>query len=115
MSDDHELVPVTRALPGMVLSDQLLDSHGVVLLARGAVLSEAIIASLGRHQIDMVPVARVEAHRAPDAPAVQARLDFLFRRHAGDRDSISDSDSDWAGHLLRRYIEDYRLERQAAP
>jgi len=111
MSNDHELVPVTKALPGMVLSDELLDSHGLVLLAKGAVLSEAIIASLGRHQIDMVPVARVEAHRAPDGAAVQARLDFLFRRHARD----GDSDSDWAGHLLRRYVEDYRLERQVAP
>ena len=109
MSDDHALVPVASTLPGMVLSDELLDSHGLVLLARGAVLTEAIIVSLARHQIDMVPVARVEAHRAPDAPAVQARLDFVFRRH--DRDD----DDDWAGNLLRRYVEDYRLERQVAP
>ena len=109
MSDDHVLVPVTRAVPGMVLSDELLDSHGVVLLAKGAVLSEAIIASLARHHIDMVPVACVEAHRAPDAAAVQARLDVLFRRHARD------DDNDWAGNLLRRYVEDYRLERQVAP
>jgi hypothetical protein len=109
MSDDHELVPVTRALPGMVLSDELLDSHGLVLLAKGTVLSEAIIVSLGRHQIDMVPVARVEAHRAPDTQAVQARLDFVFRRH--DRED----DNDWAGNLLRRYVEAYRLERQVAP
>jgi hypothetical protein len=108
MSDDHELVPLSRALPGMVLSDELLDSHGLVLLAKGTILSEAIITSLGRHQIDMVPVARVEAHRAPDAPAVQARLDFVFRRHGRD-------DNDWAGNLLRRYVEDYRLERQVTP
>ena len=59
MSDDHELVPVASALPGMVLSDELLDSHGLVLLAKGTVLSEAIIASFARHQIDVVPVARV--------------------------------------------------------
>ena len=37
MSDDHDLVPVTSALPGMVLSDELLDSHGLVLLAKGTV------------------------------------------------------------------------------
>ena len=109
MSDDHELVPVASALPGMVLSDELLDSNGLVLLARGTVLSEAIIASIVRHQIDMVPVARVEAHQAPDPAAVQARLDLVFRRH--DRDD----ESDWAGNLLRRYVEDYRLERQVAP
>ena len=109
MSDDHALVPVASTLPGMVLSDELLDSHGLVLLAKGTVLTEAIIASFGRHQIDMVPVARVEAHRTPDTAAVQARLDVIFRRH--DRDD----DNDWAGNLLRRYVEDYRLERQVAP
>jgi len=109
MSDDHDLVPVTSALPGMMLSDELLDSQGLVLLAKGTILSEAIIASFARHQIDMIPVARVEAHRALDAAAVQARLDTLFRRH--DRDD----DNDWAGNLLRRYVEDYRLERQVAP
>lgn len=107
MSDDHVLVPVTQAQPGMVLSDELLDNHGQVLLAKGAVLSEAIIGSLQRHHIEMVPVARVEAHRAPDSAEVQARLDHLFRKH--------DLDADWAAGLLRRYVEDYRLERQVAP
>jgi len=56
-----------------------------------------------------VPVARVEAHRAPDEGAVVARLDHLFRKHD------LEGDNDWAGKLLRRYVEDYRLERQVAP
>lgn len=105
MSDDHLLIPVSEAQPGMVLSDELLDAHGQVLLARGAILSETVIASLQRHHVAAIPVARVEAHRPPDAAAVQARLDHLFRRH--DRDD----DGDWGTGLLRRYIEDYRLER----
>lgn len=109
MSDDHTMVPVTQLQPGMVLSDELLDNNGLVLLARGAVLGQATIASLQRHQIETVPVARVEAHRAPDAAAVVARLDHLFRKHD------LDDDNDWAGKLLRRYVEDYRLERQVAP
>jgi len=109
MSDDHMMVPVTQATPGMVLSDELLDNHGLVLLAKGAVLSEATIASLQRHQIEAVPVARVEAHRAPDEQAVVARLDHLFRQHD------LGGDDDWAAKLLRRYVEDYRLERQVAP
>ena len=109
MSDDHVMVPVSQLAPGMVLSDELLDNQGLVLLARGAVLSEATIASLQRHHIEAVPVARVEAHRAPDEQAVLARLDHLFRQHdLGD-------DHDWAAKLLRRYVEDYRLERQVAP
>lgn len=109
MSDDHAMVPVTQVQPGMVLSDELLDNNGLVLLARGAVLSEATIASLQRHHIEAVPVARVEAHRAPDEAATVARLDHLFRKHD------LDDDRDWAGTLLRRYVEDYRLERQVAP
>jgi hypothetical protein len=109
MSDDHAMVPVTQVTPGMVLSDELLDNQGLVLLAKGAVLSEATIASLQRHHIEAVPVARVEAHRAPDEAEVVARLDHLFRKHD------LEGDEDWAGKLLRRYVEDYRLERQVAP
>ncbi len=109
MSDDHAMVPVPQVTPGMVLSDELLDNQGLVLLAKGAVLSEATIASLQRHHIEAVPVARVEAHRAPDEAEVVARLDHLFRKHD------LEGDEDWAGKLLRRYVEDYRLERQVAP
>ncbi|WP_306395076.1 hypothetical protein [Telluria beijingensis] len=109
MSDDHMMVPVAQVQPGMVLSDELLDNNGLVLLAKGAVLTEATVASLQRHHIEAVPVARVEAHRAPDEAAVLARLDHVFRKHD------LDDDGDWAGKLLRRYVEDYRLERQVAP
>lgn len=109
MSDDHAMIPVTQVQPGMVLSDELLDNQGLVLLAKGAVLSEATIASLQRHHIEAVAVARVEAHRAPDERATVARLDHLFRQHD------LDDDHDWAAKLLRRYVEDYRLERQVAP
>lgn len=109
MSDDHMMVPVVQLQPGMVLSDELLDNNGLVLLAKGAILGETTIASLQRHHIEAVPVARVEAHRAPDEGAVLARLDHVFRKHD------LDDDRDWAGKLLRRYVEDYRLERQVAP
>ena len=109
MNDDHDLVQVSEARPGMVLSDELIDSNGLVMLARGAVLSEATIASLKRHHIGMVPVARVEAHRPPDPVAVRARLDRLFR-HPPDN-----GDSGHALGLLRRYVEDYRMERAAGP
>lgn len=109
MSDDHDLVSVSQARPGMVLSDELIDNNGLVMLAKGAVLSEAIIASLLRHHIDVVPVARIGAHRPPDPDAVRARLDYLFRKH------VPDDDNDWAGGLLRRYVEDYRMEREVAP
>jgi hypothetical protein len=40
---------------------------------------------------------------------VQERLDQVFRRH--DRDNLGD----WATGILRRYVEDYRLQREFAP
>ncbi|MDN4055199.1 hypothetical protein QPK32_19165 [Massilia sp. YIM B02763] len=44
-----------------------------------------------------------------DPAAVQARLDDLFR-------SIDpDAPADRASALLRRYVEDYRLQRDAVP
>ena len=109
MSDTYELVPLAHLFPGMVLADVLLDDQGQVLLAEGAVLSEAIIASLARHGVAAVPVARAVPLAAPGADAVQARLDHVFRRN--DRDDHTD----WATGLLRRYVEDYRLKREVAP
>ena len=109
MSDTYELVPLAHLFPGMVLADVLLDDQGQVLLAEGAVLSEATIASLARHGVAAVPVARAVPLDAPSADTIQARLDHVFRRN--DRDDHAD----WATGLLRRYVEDYRMKREVAP
>lgn len=109
MSEAYQLVALGQTAPGMVLSHELLDRNGLVLLAKGAVLSEATIASLARHGIEAVPVARAEAMPEADPAALQARLDHVFRNN--DRDDHDD----WATGLLRRYVEDYRLQRGVAP
>ena len=109
MSDSYELVPLAHLYPGMVLADALLDAHGHVLLAEGAVLSEATILSLARHGVGAAPIRRSIPMSPPEPAAIQERLDHLFRRN--DRDDHAD----WATGLLRRYVEDYRLERQVAP
>ncbi|WP_026354938.1 hypothetical protein [Massilia niastensis] len=106
MSDAYELLPLAQLKPGMVLSSELLDRNGMVLLAGGAVLAESTIASLARHGIDTVAVLRTPSRQAPvDLAAVQARLDHVFRKNERD------NHGDWATGLLRRYIEDYRLGR----
>jgi hypothetical protein len=94
----------------MVLATDLLDRQGQMLLPQGAVLTETALASLARHGVDMLPIVQAEAPASViDAGAVQARLDHLFRKNdAGSAD-------DWATSNLRRYIEDYRLEREVAP
>lgn len=109
MSIGHKLTALAEAQPGMVLSDALLDRLGQMLLPKGAVLTEASIRSLRRHGIGMLPIVASAAPAPLDPAAVQARLDHLFRRNERD------NDADWATGILRRFVEDYRLEREVAP
>jgi hypothetical protein len=109
MSGPFHLTPLAETRPGMVLSDVVLDGKGNVLLAQGIVLTESMLASLARHGIDMLPILQAEPALAPiDPEAVQARLDHIFRKH--DRDDLGD----WATGILRRYVEDYRLQREVS-
>jgi hypothetical protein len=112
MSAAIQLTPLRDARPGMVLSDLLLDPKGNVLLAQGVVLTEAVLASLARHGVESLPIFHTgssEAEPVFDAQAMQARLDQLFR--ANERDDHAD----WATGILRRYVEDYRLQRKVGP
>jgi hypothetical protein len=109
MTTAYHLIQLTQAAPGMVLSDLLLDRQGQMLLPQGAVLTEAMLASLARHGVEMVPVLAAPAASVPlDPDALQARLDHVFRRHERG------NDDDWATGILRQYVEDYRLERGVA-
>lgn len=108
MSAHYRLTPLTDVQPGMILSDVLLDRVGKVLLTKGAVLTAASIASIGRHGIGMVPVLLDQVDEPPDAAAVLARLDYLFRKQADD-------EAHAATAALRRYVTDFRLEREVAP
>jgi hypothetical protein len=107
MSGPYHLTPLAETRPGMVLSDVVRDGKGNVLLAQGIVLTESMLASLARHGIDLLPILQAVPAPAPvDPDAIQARLDHLFRKH--DRDDLGD----WATGILRRYVEDYRLQRE---
>lgn len=107
MTSGLQLTPLTDVRPGMTLSDVLLDAKGNVMLAQGVVLTESMLASLARHGIEVLPIAEAApAAAAIDPVAVQARLDVLFR--GNDRDDHAD----WATGILRRYVEDYRLQRE---
>ena len=108
MSAAYQHLALADIRPGMILSDELQDEQGHVLLPRGAVLTAAPIALLPRHGIEgvaVLPPAGVpqEAVAAPDA--IQQRLAHLFRKND------IDNNDDWATGILRRYVEDYRLQR----
>lgn len=107
----YQHLALSQVEPGMILSDELLDKQGQVLLPRGAVLTAATIALLPAHGIDtlavLLPGGAAVAKTAPDAEAIELRLARLFRH-------VDVDDPAWASGTLQRYISDFRLERELA-
>ena len=111
MNGAYQLIPLADARPGMVLGEALRDDRGNVLLAQGAVLSESMLGSLARHGVEILPIlaARAAPQPAIDPVRVQERLDRIFRKQERD------NHGDWATGILRRYVEDFRLQREVLP
>lgn len=109
MTASYQHLPLSQVQAGMVLSDELLDAHGKVLLPGGTVLTESMLTLMPRHNISTlavltpaVPDAELAARRARHAE----RLASLFRHNDAD------SDADWATGLLRRYVQEFRLGKE---
>ena len=112
MTAAYQQLPLAEVQPGMILSDELLDVQGQVLLPQGTVLTEAMLALMPRHGIAVLPIAGddvpselSEAQREHYA----ARIAHLFRKNDPD------SDKDWATALLRRFVSDFRLGMEETP
>jgi len=106
MAVTHQYLPLEQVLPGMILSDVLLDAHGQVLLPQGAVLTENTLSLMPRHNIDMLPIAAPAMspqEQALQQEAHRARLDYLFRKY--DPDNPADA----ATSMLHSYVSNYRL------
>jgi len=96
-------VTLDEASPGMILSDDLLDAQGGVLLPAGVTLSESTIISLRRREVDMLPILGDEVPDADDAASIEKhreRLQRLFRKQTED---------DMATAILRQFVERFRL------
>ena len=108
MNGAYQLLSLANAQPGMVLGEVLRDDKANVLLAQGTVLSESMLASLARHGVEMLPILLAGTEPAPaiDPARVQERLDRVFRKQERD------NHGDWATGILRRYVEDFRLQRE---
>ena len=110
MSAAYQHLALSEVKPGMILSDELLDRQGQVLLPKGAVLTAKTIALLPGHDIEMLAVLSNgptdDREKTPDASVIERRLARLFRKN-----DIDDHD-DWATGILRRYMLDYRLDRE---
>ncbi|PRC93363.1 hypothetical protein [Solimicrobium silvestre] len=86
----NKLIPLDDAVAGMVLSTNLMGSHNEKLLPGGTVLTDSMISSLRRHQVEEVEVeieeefdAEAEAENAQNEKLKLekklARLDKLFK------------------------------------
>lgn len=107
MSVPYQHHALAELRPGMILFDELLDGQGHILLPHGTVLTAATIAQLSRHGIESVTVqvaAGAVAESEADQAAIALRLAHLFRKND------IDDQNDWATGILRRYVEDYRLQ-----
>lgn len=110
MANGYKLVPLEEAVPGMQLSDDYLDRRGHVLLPKGSILTERLLKSLRRYEMDLVPVAIEE--EAPEAQAMSAahhkeRLGILFRKQNYNQplDNVND--------VLQQIVFDYRLMEES--
>ncbi len=106
MTVTHKQLPIDQVVPGMVLSDQICNALGTVLLVSGTVLSEATLLSLHRHKIESLPILFEVSQGAEPKQDLQqqlARLDQLFRKH----------DPDDASPLLKSLVAQYRAGEAA--
>ncbi len=115
MTTHHKQVPLSSAVPGMVLWDAVTDSHGNVLLPAATVLTAPMLASLERHQIDMLAIAGAalsEAEELARSTQQAARIAWLFRR-PGTAASLATSSAPNAAapdatDVLHRYVTNFR-------
>ncbi|MES2016071.1 MAG: hypothetical protein V4484_06200 [Pseudomonadota bacterium] len=114
MSAAYQHLALSQVKPGMILSDEVLDQQGQILLPKGAVLSARTIALLPSHGIDSLAV--LAPGGMPDAPAVAADSGAVARRLARLFRKLDPADDEFtANGQLRHCITTFRLEPEAAP
>jgi hypothetical protein len=112
MTGNYQQLALAEVTPGMILSDELLDVQGHMLLPQGTVLTEAMLALMPRHGIAVLPIQKDVVTPEMVAATLQhhaARIAQLFRKNDPE------SDSDWATATLRRFVTDYRLGVEESP
>lgn len=102
MNRMHEQIDLDNAVAGMILTDNLRDAEGNMLLSRGTALTEATLITLRRRKVEYLRVltaADSAADRETAHEFQRQRLAKLFRA-AGNTA---------ANALLLRHIMQYRL------
>jgi hypothetical protein len=103
MTASYKQLALHELAVGMVLSDDLRDNNGIVLLSQGVTLTEAMLAALRRHGVETAPIlcdASPAAHQDADQQQRIERLHHLFRKE----------NTDDASGLLHQYVAYFRLD-----
>lgn len=112
MTGSYRHLPLAEVQPGMVLSDELLDKQGQVLLPAGAVLTERMLERMPGHGIESLAVVDDSppdpVQTAAEREAALARIAVLFRRHDPD------NGEDWATQSLRDLVTQFRVSKEEA-
>ena len=123
MTTHHKQVPLSDATAGMLLWDAVVDGRGNVLLPAGTVLTTPMLASLARHQIEMLAIAGPALSAAEElarTAQLTARIAWLFRIPGDARgpakqtatsaadNATHDDSSAAATDVLRRYVSNFR-------
>jgi len=112
MTGSYRHLPLAEVQPGMVLSDELLDKQGQVLLPAGTVLTEKMLERMPNHGIESLAVVDDAppdpVQTAAEREAHLARIAVLFRHHAPD------NNDDWAAQALRRLVTEFRVGKEVA-
>jgi hypothetical protein len=106
MNKKHHYVHVSKVSAGMILSENLLDKLGHVLLPAGTVLNEHVIKAMAHHDLNQIAILDDETQTSHEdanaAIALQekriARLSSIYR-HAPLGEPTD---------TLQTYIEKYR-------
>jgi hypothetical protein len=112
MTATYRHLPLADVQAGMVLSDELLDQQGQVLLPAGTVLTEKMLQRLPAHGVESLAVVddtpADPVQSAAQRQAQRERIAQLFRHHAAD------DGEDWAANALRALVTDFRVGKEEA-
>jgi hypothetical protein len=101
MSKKHHYVPVSKVTAGMILSENLLDKLGHVLLPAGSTLTDHTIKAMAHHNVHQLAIVQTDDEGNDDAESKQKKIDRLSHifKHAPYDDPTD---------TLKAYIEKYR-------
>jgi hypothetical protein len=113
MTGLHQYMELAQVRAGMVLSDELLDLQGKVLLPRGTVLNPAMLALLPHHGIETLPIMLQTTLSDQEVACARQqhgkRIAYLFRKN-----DLAD-DADRATSALHRLMLEFRLNPETLP